>query len=779
MTDDARVRAVTLVLLVALGLYSLTKLELSHSITHFLPAGEESELIELSLDLVDSPLARRMVLAVGGGPERTQAATQLAQALRAHPQVAWVEAGLDREAVASLFDLYFDRRVYLASASPALEVPRLLESPELERRAQRLLDRLAGPSSTLVSRTAPADPLGLFDGVLARIRAGRPGLAGADGGLVSRDGDFSIVLLGLRSSPFDFKAQSGLLRDIEREFAGIGGDLVLEQSGVNRIAVASETSIRGDVDFISVAALSGVCALFLLVFRSLPRLLIAILPSMSGFAAATAVAVSFPTPLHGITLGFGFALIGVAIDYPIHVMNHHALSPAGTRARDSVRRIRASLLLSGASTSFGFLALALSDFPGLSDMGIFAAVGIPVALAVAVFSLPAFLGPGGGATPVQRRLSDGFEALVRWLAARRRLATALPLAYAAIIAVGLPQLRWQDDPASLMSADPTLLAEDGRVRERIVDVDPGRFVLSLAPDPEGALRLNDQVHTRLAAAVEAGQLEGLRSLHSFLWSQQLQRENLLAFRSVPDLDARIDGTFAARGFRAGSFGAFTQAIATPESEPLLPEDLAGSPLERTLDSLARIDERWAAVTYLRGVRSGAGIRDALAGLAGAHYVDQDEVIGQIYEGYRRSTLKMIALGAVVIFLVLQLRYRDLRRGLLAFLPSALVALTTLSLFGLLGMTVNVVGAISLVVVLGMGVDYGVFSVDGTTRPEQVGATLSSLLISCLTTLFVFGTLALSEQPALQSIGATTASGVLLALLLSPAIFVLASRGERA
>ncbi len=89
--------------------------------------------------------------------------------------------------------------------------------------------------------------------------------------------------------------------------------------------------------------------------------------------------------------------------------------------------------------------------------------------------------------------------------------------------------------------------------------------------------------------------------------------------------------------------------------------------------------------------------------------------------------------------------------------------------------VNVVSAVSLLVVLGMGVDYGVFTVDGARHPERLGATLSSLLVSCLTSVFVFGTLALSEQPVLRSIGLTTGIGILLALALSPAIFVLARR----
>jgi predicted exporter len=775
--SESRVRGLTLGLLALLAAWCATRLELTNSITHFLPSGGDSELVELSLELVDSPLARRMVLAIGGGPERARVAAELAERLAGHPEVSWVEARFDPEAMRALFGLYFERRIYLASEDPAVEIPAMLSESGLAQRAARLRERLALPSSPLVSRSAPQDPLGLFDAILQRVQHGRPALSSAGDGLQSRDGEYAIVLLGLRSSPFDSSAQSALLADIQAEFERLGGGLVLEQSGVNRIAVASERSVRDDVDFISVMAIGGVCTLFLLVFRSLRHLLVAILPPMAGFGAATAVALATSGTLHGITLGFGFALIGVTIDYAIHVMNHQSLAPVGTRPRDTVAQIRSSLLMSGATTTIAFVALALSEFPGLGDMGLFAAVGVPVALAVTLVSLPAFLRPEAVATPLQRGLATGFERLVGWLAQRRGAAAAVPLVLAAIAAAGVPRLHWQDDPASLMAADPALLAEDERVRALIADVDPGRFVLALGADRESALSRNDRAHARLAQAVADGQLDGMRSLHSFLWSERLQRENLAAFRSVPDLEQRIERAFSSEGFRAGVFHPFVEAVARPGAPPLRPQDLAGTPLERALDSLARIDGRWAAVTYLRGVRSGAGIRAALTGLEGVHYVDQAEIVAEVYEGYRRSTLRMTALGAALVLLVLLTRYRGRRAGWLAFLPSALVALATLGLFGVLAIPVNVVAAISLVIVLGMGVDYGIFAVDGALHPQRVGATLSSLLVSCLTTLFVFGTLALSGQPALRAIGLTTGTGILLALLLSPAVLVLATPRE--
>ena len=254
---------------------------------------------------------------------------------------------------------------------------------------------------------------------------------------------------------------------------------------------------------------------------------------------------------------------------------------------------------------------------------------------------------------------------------------------------------------------------------------------------------------------------------------------------VPQLGRRIDRSFSQAGFAPGAFEDFAAAVEQPAAPPLVAEDLADSPLARALDALAELNGRWAVVTYLKGVQSGEGVRDAVADLEGVHYVDQTQIIAEMYEGYRRSALRMMALGSVLVFAILQLRYRSLRRALLAFLPSALVALTTLGVFGLLAIPVNVVAVVSLVVVLGMGVDYGIFTVDGAVDRavhsagsddhRVLGATLSSLFVSCLTTVSVFGILALSDQPALRAIGLTTGTGILLALLLSPSVFVLAQR----
>ena len=146
-----------------------------------------------------------------------------------------------------------------------------------------------------------------------------------------------------------------------------------------------------------------------------------------------------------------------------------------------------------------------------------------------------------------------------------------------------------------MTVDAELQAESRRVLRRLGGFDGGRFVVGLAPDSQSALRVNSQIHARLSDLVSRGELGGIGSLHSFLWSEELQRANLAAFREAPTLGERIDQAFTSAGLRPGAFEAFTAAVAAPNASPLLPEDLAASPLEPVLASLVELDRTLKSV----------------------------------------------------------------------------------------------------------------------------------------------------------------------------------------
>lgn len=770
----------------ALAAFATTQLKLTHSITHFMPSGEqggmEAELVSLSTEIASSQLTRTALLSISleGAPAGREdllvdASSRFARRLERLPGVLRVSSGLAEDQLDAIYEIYFPRRLYLVSETPEEEVPALLTRDALEASAAALRERLSGPASAGVSRLASADPLSLFERFTARLRADDTDLDLRGGHFLTRDGRFALVFLESRSSPFDSEQEGPLQAGIARAFQDvadeIGEPLVLEQAGVGRLALATETSIRRDLRRIGTLSVLGVCSLFLLFFRSPRNLVLALVPALAGVAFACSLGVLFAGRLHGITLAFGASLVGIAVDYSIHLINHHSLVPESGGVSAVVRRLRPSLLLGAGTTIAGFAGFALTSFPGVREMGLFAMTGIAGALLVTLFGLPVFLRDVEPSTASQRGAARALGAWVQALRARRRILWALPSAALLVTAAGAGRVTWYDDPALLTQQDPALLAEDARVRSRASRIESGRFVVAVAvaDDAETALARNDEVWRRLQVPIAAGDLDGVQSLHDFVWSESLQRRNLAAFQSVAALGARVDAAFTAQGFQPGAFSAFARAVASPEAEPLRVEDLADTPLARAIGSMwIDLDGRLAAITYLRGVHDVGAVADAVAGLPDAHFFDQRPLLENLYASYRRKAGELIAAGCVFVFGLLWLRYRSWRLTLAAGAPSVLVMGAVLGLYGLIGSPMNLIGMASLILILGIAVDYGIFLVDSAKEPDHLGATMLSLLASCLTTLFVFGTLALSSQPALRAIGMTTGMGVLLGFGIAPA-----------
>jgi predicted exporter len=357
--------------------------------------------------------------------------------------------------------------------------------------------------------------------------------------------------------------------------------------------------------------------------------------------------------------------------------------------------------------------------------------------------------------------------------ARRGLPIGILVASLLVCAAGLPRVTWRDDPFALAApVDAALAAEDARVRARVSQMDAGRFVVVLAPDPESALRRNDAVAARLAEARQAGTLGAYRSLHALLWSADLQRRNRVALAAHSDLPERLYAALDAEGFRPEAFAAFGAAYeAAPE--PLRLPDLLDSPLAELVAAFhIELDDGVALVTQLRGVRDRAGLAGALEDLEGVHYVDQREFLAAAYARYRERTSILVAGGLLVVIALLGVRYRSARLALAAAAPALLSSALTVAVLALAGSSIGLLHMLGLLLVLSIGVDYGIFLLESRSHQDGLRAAPLSILLACASTCLGFGLLALSSFPALRALGITTGLGVLASLVLAPTVLVL-------
>jgi predicted exporter len=752
-----------------------THLRVSNEITHFLPAGRDARLAYVSRAIAESELSRAMVIAVEGtDPSRVlDGARRLAERLRAHPEVAWLRSGVDPAMERAVYDLYFPRRHAFLTDGDDASLRALLTDAGLTEAAREVRRQLASPAGALVARSAGADPLLAFPAQLARLRDAQAGtLTSRDGQFVTDDGRHAVILLATRHSAFDGAHQRPWLAALRSAFDDVnraqGGGLRLRMGGAHRIAVAAEAQVRGDAERISLLGSLGVAALFLLIHRSMRYLLLASLPIAAGFLTATTVALLVFGKLHGLTLAFGASLIGVCFDYPVYLINHHTLRPSPDGPQATLRRVWPGTLLGALTTMGGLAGLAWTSFPGLREIAVFGVAGVFGALVATRVLVPRLLPAEPIPVRFQRGLADGVARVVAAMRRRGAAALVVPLVALGICAVGLPRVRWVDDARALTEVDPALFEEERAVRALVSRVDDGRLVIVTGDTEAEALARNDAVALRLAAAKRDGVIAGYRSLHTVLWSPSLQRRNEAALRGDATLPMRAAAAFEREGFRAGALDPFGASLRGRGEEPLTEAMLRASPLGEMARSFrVSVGARVGYLSFLQGVRDPSALARRVADVPEADVFEQGRFLRETYARYRRRTLELLGVGLVVVFALLLARYRRAGAALAAFVPSVLAAATALAVVPLTGAAANLMHLIGLLLVLSIGVDYGVFVAEIDRHPEAARETLFSVTVAWVSALLSFGLLAVSSNPSLRAIGLTTGVGVTFSLLLAP------------
>jgi predicted exporter len=332
----------------------------------------------------------------------------------------------------------------------------------------------------------------------------------------------------------------------------------------------------------------------------------------------------------------------------------------------------------------------------------------------------------------------------------------------------------------LTSQNEEIRKQDAVVRGRVSAMESGQLVLATGSDLEEALRANDRAALELERARADGLLGEFRTLHTYLWSSDLQQQNLRFLTQRPELETTTLDLLEAHGFESEAFAGFLDDART--SVPLSFDDLVASPLrDMVRNFVVQTDRGVAVITFVRDVRDAATLQRRLAELPGVLYFDQADLLDRAYQQFRQRTVELVLVGALVVVLVLFVTYRRLRLTMAAFLPAMVGSAATLALIAHLGEPLNLFHVLSCVLVLSMGEDYGVFLVDtarGPTLEHDAGSALASIALAGSSTALSFGALAFSSEPALRAIGQTVGLGVIACFVLAPVALILTGANAR-
>ena len=158
---------------------------------------------------------------------------------------------------------------------------------------------------------------------------------------------------------------------------------------------------------------------------------------------------------------------------------------------------------------------------------------------------------------------------------------------------------------------------------------------------------------------------------------------------------------------------------------------------------------------------------------GVRLVSQGRFKGLIGEALVGNFTRYIIFALLVIVVAVGILFRDLKKILLSLVPVATGLIFMLGAMGFLGIEFNLFNIVAAILVIGLGVDLGIFMVCNITEGYDHTANLA-ILLGGLTSFVGLGALALAQHPALKSIGITVMLGLIgvipAALFVVPALY---------
>ncbi len=696
------------------------------------------------------------------------------------------ESGLFREVGAGQMETFFPELVaHVAGHLPLLfdgpqleaQIAPLLAPSELRRILSEDLKALQGLEGIGQADLIARDPLGLRNLVLARMAQLLPSRDAQlyRGKIFSRDGAHLLIIAELKGAATDAASSRAIPPLIDtlaerlnaRHQTG-SARFTLTPAGAYRAALDNENAARRDMRGAILLTTLGIAFLLVITFPRPLIGLLALLPSTVGAVFALLVCSFFFPSLSILAVSFGGAIMAFTVDLGITYLLFLD-RPCQVSGRQAAREVQSGEILAALTTIGAFLLLLLSKFSVLAEIGLFSALGVAFTYAFVhwVFPMifpvmPPALKPR---SPWLGRILDGIALSggKAKLAAAALFFTTMLFFARPVFLVDINAMNSLSDET--ISADRTLQQVWGDLTSRVYVMTEGKNSVELQAK-------SDRLAGMFREDVKRGTINAAFLLSDLFPGEELARRRAADWQAfwtaarIADLRREFLRAGRELGFAPNAFAPFAALLTgPPPAAAPVPENLMGFlGIAAEKSSMVQVSMVTPGPAYDANAFFARYSKTDLANLFDAGLFNRR--LGEILVSLFTEIAVVTAFGIV---LVVFLFFLEWRLSLVVLAPVAFALVGTLGTLKLLGRPVDIPGIMLWIVIMGMGIDYGIYYTCSyqrylDERHPSMSLIRQAMFLAGATTLIGFGVLALAKHAVLKSIGLTSLLGIAYSLV---------------
>jgi predicted exporter len=641
------------------------------------------------------------------------------------------------------------------------QLKQLLESDRSRKLVNRIYRTLTSPMGTGQVELLRSDPLMLKKELLLKLQLFQHiwgyQMAPGQNYFISCDLNEAMLVLDTTVKGTDGKNARALIATINGALKDCPEWITVDLISAHLRALSNEKVIKNDIRFTIILSFIGFLLLFALFFKYDFRcLLLMLVPVIATLYMLGTMTLIF-RPLSLFVIALGGVIIGIAIDYGIHL---YASMASGRRIRGAASVVK-PLIAGGLTTCGVFVVFIFSGTPGYRQLGVFASGSILICLLLAVIVLPALLPKRAFPVTTEYLLErvNRFVRLHPWRFALSWLLLFVGASYCFM------QIQFNNNLEQLDGSDPAIGIAEKRFQTAWGITERPAILAITAPEKGDCYQLTETIVTELRNST-GGDFFCVTDILPAPATRQnniKQWQNFLNSGSLVELEQQLRSTAEAKGFLPEMFDPFFNAIklgiAKPEQQSL--PEMFELLVKRTTGKAGA--QAVSFVFFPDQSELVKQVRQLCSSQPGCFVISRNAFRQMLFETVTGRVINLAIIALLAVGLITFLVFRQPIPTFLALLPVASAIIGAGAFFVIFNIPVNAAVCIGAIVIVGLAVDYGIFMVN-SLQHKHATHVLAAISLSSLTTLIGAGAVIFAAHPMLRSVGIVLCVGIIIACL---------------
>ncbi|MFH6960996.1 1-acyl-sn-glycerol-3-phosphate acyltransferase [Flavobacterium plurextorum] len=693
------------------------------------------------------------------------------------PYITGIQGKIDDENIQETIDFVYNNLPLFLDDNDYTAIQNKLQKDSIAATVQGNYKSIISPSGFITKDFILQDPLGISFIALKKLQQLNIGddFTLDNGFVMTKDKKKLLLFITSdissseteKNSIFAEKLKS-IQENLNQQFKG---KTSVSYFGSALIAAANAKQIKSDIVLTTSIAMFTLMLILILFYRKILIPLIIFLPTVFGALFAVAFLYFVKEQISAISLGIGSILLGITIDYSLHILTHYKHN---SDIKTLYKDITMPVIMSSSTTAVAFLCLLFVKSDALNDLGIFAAV---IVMATGVFSLliiPHLYNPKQDNFEHKK---NAIDKLAHFSFHNNKILIGLCIIITIVCFFTYNNVGFNNDLSQLNFVPKDIKAAEKQLEESTSLTSKTIYVASYGKSMEEVLQNNNKLFGDLSAAKEQDKILNFSSIGGIVLSQEAQKEKIEKWNSFwnaekkENLKSQLISEGSKLGFKPTTYSIFFDHL----DFDFKPISISDYLKVQALQLKEFVTEKNGFYTISTLVKVTPKQRDIFVKSTSAKdniiAIDRQQMNETFFSTLKTDFNSLVNYSFVAVILILFFFFRRIELVIISCIPIALTGIVTAGIMGIFGIQMNIFSMIVCTLIFGHGVDFSIFMTSALQKEyssgkNEIAIYRTSIILAVITTILGIGAMIFAKHPALRSISSVSLIGVFAALIIT-------------